>query len=41
MLVLHLYCPVADPLHLGVIHGGLVAAGAVIGALAVPRIARA
>ena len=40
-LVLHLYCPVADPLLHGVIHGGLVAAGAVIGALAVPRIARA
>lgn len=40
-LVLHLHCPVADALHLGVIHGGLVLAGAVIGTLAVPRIARA
>ena len=40
-LILHLHCPVADALHLGVIHGGLVVIGAVVGALAVPRIARA
>jgi hypothetical protein len=40
-LILHLHCPVADALHLGAIHGGLVAIGAVVGALAVPRIARA
>lgn len=40
-LVLHLHCPVADALHLGVIHGGLVVIGAVVGALAVPRLARA
>lgn len=40
-LILHLHCPVADALHLGVIHGGVVAIGAVVGALAVPRIARA
>jgi hypothetical protein len=40
-LILHLHCPVADALHLGVVHGGLVVIGAVVGALAVPRIARA
>lgn len=39
-LVLHLHCPVADALHLGVIHGGVVVIGVVAGALAVPRIAR-
>jgi hypothetical protein len=40
-LMLHLHCPVADALHLGVIHGGVVVIGVVVGALAVPRIARA
>jgi hypothetical protein len=40
-LMLHFHCPVADPLHLGLVHGGLVVLGAVLGALAVPRIARA
>ncbi len=40
-LMLHLHCPVADALHLGVIHGGVVVVGVVAGALAVPRIARA
>lgn len=39
-LMLHLHCPVADALHLGVIHGGVVVLGVVAGALAVPRIAR-
>lgn len=40
-LMLHLHCSVADALHLGVIHGGVVVVGVVAGALAVPRIARA
>lgn len=40
-LMLHLHCPVADALHLGVVHGGVVVVGVVAGALAVPRIARA
>lgn len=40
-LMLHLHCPVADALHLGLVHGGLVAIGAVAGAVAVPRLARA
>jgi hypothetical protein len=40
-LMLHLHCPVADALHLGVIHGGVVVIGVVVGALAVPHIARA
>lgn len=35
-LVLHLHCPVADALHLGVVHGGVVLAGAVLGALMIP-----
>lgn len=39
-LVLHLHCPVADALHLGVIHGGVVVAGAAIGALVLPRATR-
>jgi hypothetical protein len=39
-LILHLHCPIADALHLGVIHGGVVVIGVVVGALAVPRIAR-
>jgi hypothetical protein len=39
-LFLHLHCPVADALHLGVIHGGVVALGAIVGALIIPRAAR-
>ncbi len=36
-LILQLHCHVADGLHLGVVHGGVVAIGAVIGALLLPR----
>jgi hypothetical protein len=39
-LMLHLHCPVADALHLGVVHGGLVVIGTLAGALAVPRLTR-
>jgi hypothetical protein len=39
-LFLHLHCQVADALHLGVIHGGVVALGALLGALIIPRAAR-
>jgi hypothetical protein len=39
-LFLHLHCHVADALHLGVIHGGVVVAGAIVGALIIPRAAR-
>lgn len=36
-LMLHLHCPVADALHLGVVHGGVVLVSAVLGALIIPR----
>jgi hypothetical protein len=36
-LVLHLHCRVADGLHLGLIHGGVVVLGAIVGALLLPR----
>jgi hypothetical protein len=39
-LFLHLHCHVADALHLGVIHGGVVVLGAIVGALIIPRAAR-
>ncbi|GAB4542936.1 MAG: hypothetical protein Tsb0020_55080 [Haliangiales bacterium] len=39
-LMLHLHCPVADPLHLGVIHGGVVLVASVIGAVLLPTTAR-
>jgi hypothetical protein len=36
-LVLHLHCPVADGLHVGLIHGGVIAISAVLAAALVPR----
>ncbi|MGE0546371.1 MAG: NrsF family protein [Kofleriaceae bacterium] len=36
-LVLHLHCHITDPLHAGVIHGGVVVVAAVLSALVVPR----
>jgi hypothetical protein len=37
-LVLHLHCPVADGLHVGVIHGGVIAIAALLAAALVPRV---
>jgi len=39
-LVLHLHCPIAHPMHLGLVHGGVVVVGALLGALAAPRFLR-
>ena len=39
-LMLHLHCPVADAVHLGVVHGGVVLVSAVVGALVIPRATR-
>ncbi|HTL37061.1 MAG TPA: NrsF family protein [Kofleriaceae bacterium] len=36
-LVLHLHCRVADPKHIGLIHGGVVLVSALLSALLVPR----
>lgn len=36
-LVLHLHCPIADPWHLGLVHGGVVVVAAAISAALVPR----
>ena len=36
-LVLHLHCPIADALHLGLVHGGVVVVAALISAFIVPR----
>jgi negative regulator of sigma F NrsF-like protein len=36
-LVLHLHCPVSDPLHLGFVHGGVVLLAALLSAAIVPR----
>jgi hypothetical protein len=38
--VLHLHCDVADGLHVGLIHGGVVVVAAVLSALIVPRATR-
>ncbi|HEY4175632.1 MAG TPA: NrsF family protein [Kofleriaceae bacterium] len=38
-LVLHLHCHVTDPLHQGVVHGGVVVVSALLSALIVPRAA--
>jgi len=35
--VLHLHCPVADGLHVGLIHGGVVIIAAALSAAIVPR----
>ena len=37
-LVLHLHCHVTDPLHLGIVHGGLVVLAALLAAALVPRV---
>lgn len=39
-LVLHLHCHVTDPLHQGVVHGGVVVVSALLSALIVPRAAQ-
>jgi hypothetical protein len=39
-LVLHLHCDVADGLHVGLIHGGVVVVAALLSALIVPRATR-
>ena len=36
-LVLHLHCPISDGLHVGLIHGGVVACAALLAAALVPR----
>ena len=36
-LVLHLHCHVADALHVGLIHGGVVIVGALLSAALTPR----
>lgn len=36
-LVLHLHCPIADALHVGIIHGGVVGVSALLAAAIVPR----
>lgn len=36
-LVLHLHCPVTDPMHTGIIHAGVVSVAALVAALLVPR----
>jgi hypothetical protein len=36
-LVLHLHCRVTDGLHVGLIHGGVVAVSALLAAALVPR----
>ena len=40
-LLLHLHCSIVDPLHLGLMHGGVVVLGALLGALLLPRTANA
>jgi hypothetical protein len=37
-LVLHLHCPVADGLHVGLVHGGVIAVAALLAAALVPRV---
>jgi hypothetical protein len=36
--VLHLHCPVADGLHVGLVHGGVIAVAALLAAALVPRV---
>lgn len=37
-LVLHLYCRIADGMHIGIIHGGVVLVAALLSAALVPRV---
>ncbi len=39
-LMLHFHCPIADRFHVGLVHGGVVAIGALVAAVVVPRVAR-
>lgn len=39
-LMLHLYCRIADGLHIGLIHGGVVAVAALLSAALVPLVAK-
>jgi hypothetical protein len=39
-LMLHFHCPIADHLHVGIVHGGLVVVAALLGAAIVPRAIR-
>lgn len=39
-LVLHLHCRIADPMHIGFMHGGVVLVAAVLSAALVPRVTR-
>jgi hypothetical protein len=39
-LVLHLHCPIADGLHIGLMHGGVVIVAAALSAAIVPRATR-
>jgi hypothetical protein len=36
-LVLHLHCPIADGVHVGLVHGGVIALAALLAAALVPR----
>lgn len=36
-LVLHLHCPIADGVHVGLVHGGVIAIAALLAAALVPR----
>ncbi len=36
-MVLHMHCPIADGPHIGIMHGGVVVAAALLAALLVPR----
>lgn len=38
--MLHIHCPIADALHLGLVHGGVVLAAAGLGALLLPAVAK-
>jgi len=37
-LVLHLHCPIADGVHVGLVHGGVIAVAALLAAVLVPRV---
>jgi hypothetical protein len=37
-LVLHLHCPIVDGLHIGLIHGGVIAVAALLAAALVPQV---
>lgn len=39
-LMLHLHCPIAEPWHLGLVHGGVVVVSALLSMLVVPRFLR-